>query len=147
MNIIERGRAFLQSLKEVAGRSAWDWRRCPHCGDTLTCKWGSYERWPWGFAGRQQVRVQRHHCACCRRTYSEQSALLVRGSWYAREVHRAAIDHWQHAGTSLRRAAELLRSWLGHQERFLLWCFGEADRKSTRLNSSHIQKSRMPSSA
>ena len=27
------------------------------------------------------------------------------------------------------------------------WAFAVADRKSTRLNSSHIQKSRMPSSA
>jgi hypothetical protein len=36
-------------------------------------------------------------------------------------VHRAAVDHWQHAGTSLRRTAELLRSWLGRQERWRLW--------------------------
>jgi hypothetical protein len=46
---------------------------------------------------------------------------LVAGSWYTRGVHRAAIDHWQHVGTSLRRTAEVLRSWLGHQERWLLW--------------------------
>jgi hypothetical protein len=37
-------------------------------------------------------------------------------------VQRSAIDHWQHGGTSLRRTAELLRSWLGRQERWLLWC-------------------------
>jgi len=36
-------------------------------------------------------------------------------------VQRSAIDHWQHGGTSLRRTAELLRSWLGRQERWLLW--------------------------
>jgi hypothetical protein len=42
-------------------------------------------------------------------------------SWYAREVHRCAIDHWQHLGTSLRRTAEVLRSWLGRQERYWLW--------------------------
>jgi hypothetical protein len=65
--------------------------------------------------------VQRHRCTACRKTYSEQSALLIRGSWYAREVHRSAIDHWQHVGTSLRRTAEVLRSWLGHQERWLAW--------------------------
>jgi hypothetical protein len=47
--------------------------------------------------------------------------LLVRRSWYAREVHRAAIDHWQHLGTSLRRTAEVLRSWMGRQERWRLW--------------------------
>jgi hypothetical protein len=121
MNIIERGRKFLHSLRALANRTAWDWRRCPTCGDTLTCKWGSYTRQPWFLAGRQDVRVQRHWCDRCHATYSETSALLIRGSWYAREVHRSAIDLWQHVGTSTRRAAELLRSWLGHQERWLLW--------------------------
>ena len=121
MNIIERGRQFVQGLRALAGRTAWDWRRCPYCDDTLTCKWGSYHRRPWTFAGRQLVRVPRHRCERCRRTYSERSAWLVRGSWYAREVHRGAIDYWQHGSTSLRRTAELLRSWLGRQERWLLW--------------------------
>jgi hypothetical protein len=46
---------------------------------------------------------------------------MVCGSWYYREVHRAAVDHWQHMGTSLRRTAEVLRSWIGHQERWQLW--------------------------
>lgn len=78
-------------------------------------------RRPWLLTGRQQVRVPRHWCCRCHKTYSESSPLLVRGSWYGREVHRAAIDHWQHSGTSLRRAAELLRSVLGRQERWLLW--------------------------
>ncbi|MBI4491405.1 MAG: hypothetical protein HY690_01245, partial [Chloroflexi bacterium] len=121
MNSIERGKAFVQGLRELAGRSAWDWRRCPHCGESLTCKWGYYTRHPWTLAGRQAVRVPRHHCERCRRTYSEQSALLVRGGWYAREVRRCTIDHWQHVGTSLRRTAEVARSWLGRQERWLLW--------------------------
>jgi transposase-like protein len=68
------------------------------------------------------VRVQRHLCHSCGRTYSEQSALLVQGrsqrppkGWYARELHRAAVDHWHHLGASLRRTAELLRSWMGRQ--------------------------------
>jgi transposase-like protein len=121
MNIIERGQAFLQGLRELAGRTAWEWRRCPHCGDTLTRKHGSYWRHPWFLEGRQRVRIQRHWCHRCRRTYSEQSALLVRGSWYAREVHRCAIDHWQHLGTSVRRTAAVVRAWLGRQERWRLW--------------------------
>ena len=121
MNIIERGQAFLQGLRELADRRAWDWRRCAHCGATLTRKHGSYWRHPWFLEGRQAVRIQRHWCHGCRRTYSEQSALLVRGSWYAREVHRCAIDHWQHLGTSVRRTAEVLRAWLGRQERWRLW--------------------------
>ncbi len=121
MNIIARAQRFVQSLRDLARRSPWDWRRCPHCGDTLTRLHGTYTRHPWFLDGKRPVRVQRHLCRRCRRTYSEGSPLLVAGSWYAREVHRLAIDHWQHAGTSLRRTAELTRSWLGRQERWLLW--------------------------
>ena len=121
MNIVERGRAFLQGLRELASRQVWEWRRCPRCGETETCKWGSYRRRPWFLSGRQTVRVQRHKCQGCGRTYSEGSALLVRGGWYAREVRRSALDHWQHLGTSTRRTAEVLRSWLGHQERWQGW--------------------------
>jgi transposase-like protein len=122
MNIIERGKAHLQSLFALAKRSVWDWKRCPTCGGIQTSCWGTYPRKPWSLdGGRQEVRVQRHKCYACNKTYSEQSALLVRGSWYARDVHRCAVDHWQHGGTSLRRTAEYLRSWLGHQERWLLW--------------------------
>src|SRR5512143_1662016 len=121
MNIIARGLAFLQYLVFLSQRSAWDWRRCPHGASMETCKWGRYARQPWFLTGRQQVWVQRHRCNACHKTYSEQSALLIRGSWYAREVRRSAIDHWQHLGTSLRRTAEVLRSWMGHQERWRLW--------------------------
>jgi transposase-like protein len=121
MNIIERGREFLQSLQTLANRTMWEWKRCPNCGSMMTVKWGFYKRAPWFLSGRQEVQVQRHRCKVCEKSYSETSPLLKRGSWYAREVHRCAIDHWQHGGTSLRRTAELLRSWLGRQERYLLW--------------------------
>ena len=120
-NIIERGRAFLQSLRELAGRTAWDWQRCPACGSMLTIKNGRYTRRPWFFSGRQRVRVQRHLCHACAKSYSEQAALLVRGSWYARAVRRSAVDHWQHGRLSLRRTVAFLRSWLGRQERWRLW--------------------------
>lgn len=121
MNIIDRGRAFLQDLRERANRPGWDWRRCPHCGDTLTHKYGSYQRHPWTLAGRETVRVQRHKCEPCGRTYSEESPWLVRRGWYAREVRRCAVDLYLHGGTSLRRAAEWVRSLVGRQERWLLW--------------------------
>lgn len=121
MNIIERAIEFVQSLRELMQRTARDWRRCPHCGSTLTHKNGSYMRRPWVIGGRQAVRVQRHRCESCGRSYSERSALLVPGSWYAREVHRMAVDHWQHAGSSLRRTGEMVRSWVGRQERWLIW--------------------------
>jgi len=121
MNIIERGRSFVQSLLALIARTAWDWKRCPQCGSTLTIKNGSYTRKPWFFSGRQTVRVQRHLCHACGQSYSEQSPLLVRGSWYAREVRRSAVDHWVHGRLSLRRTAEFLRSWLGRQERWRLW--------------------------
>jgi transposase-like protein len=143
MNIIERGRAFLQALRDLAGRSSWDWRRCPHCGDTLTCKWGSYVRQPWYLEGRRQVRVQRHRCEPCHRTYSESSALLIRGGWYAREVRRCAIDHWQHLGTSARRTAEVVRSWLGRQERWQHWRpfdIGPAEQERCHLSGSTVER-------
>lgn len=120
-NIIDQAKAFVESLRALAARTVWDWRRCPRCGSTETCKHGHYVRRPWFFDGRRVVPVQRHRCLRCRRTYSEQSPLLVRGSWYAREVHRVAVDHWQHVGSSLRRTAEWLRSWLGRQERWQMW--------------------------
>ena len=123
---MQRAEAFVQSLQQFAKRSAWDWRRCPKCGDSDTCRWGSYTRHPWFLLGRKTVVVQRHKCNSCSQhgkmsTYSELSPLLIRGSWYAREVHRFSIDLWQHVGTSLRRAAELSRSLLGRQERWLIW--------------------------
>jgi transposase-like protein len=121
MNIVERGKAFYQWLCVWAQMRVWDWKRCPHCGSMMTVKWGFYERKPWFLSGRQVVRVQRHRCHQCGKSYPETSPWLKRGSWYAREVHRCAIDHWQHGGTSLRRTAEFLRSWLGKQERYLLW--------------------------
>ncbi|MHB1005332.1 MAG: transposase [Chloroflexota bacterium] len=121
MHIIARAHAFVQSLRDLANRSAWDWRRCPRCGSTRTHCHGAYTRHPWFLEGQRLVRVQRHRCQACGRTYSQGSPLLVAGSWYAREVHRLAIDHWQHAGTSLRRTAEVVRSWLGRQERWLCW--------------------------
>ncbi len=99
----------------------WDWKRCPHCGSWWTIKNGGYWRHPWGFGGRDSVRVQRHVCHDWQKMYAETSPLLVRGSWYDREVHRAGVDHWQHLGTSLRRTAEVLRSWIGHQESWRLW--------------------------
>ena len=67
------------------------------------------------------MRVQRRLCEGCGQSYSEQSAHLVPGSWYAREAHRMAVDHWQPMGSSRRRTGEMLRSWLGRQERWLMW--------------------------
>ena len=121
MNIIDRGKAFVKGLRDLANRSLWDWRRCPQCGETDTCRYGTYKRKPWFLDGRREVRVQRHWCNHCTNTYSEGSALLVRGSWYTREVHRAAIDYWQFGGTSLRRAVALLRAHINRDGRWLLW--------------------------
>ncbi len=143
MTIIERGRAFLDGLRAVAGRSGWDWRRCPRCGETETWRHGTYARHPWTLDGRQTVRVQRQWCLRCRRSSSEQSALLVRGSWSAREMHRAALDHWQHVGSSLRRTAAWRRSLAGHQERWCLWRpldLAPADADACHLSASTVHR-------
>lgn len=127
MTIIERGKAFLHGLRTLAAKRAWDWRRCPVCGDTRTEKWGFYTRHPWTLAGRQAVRVQRHRCERCsvaqgrHVTYSEESPWLVRGSWYAREVQRYTLDQLLFVGTSIRRATTVVRSLVGRQERWGLW--------------------------
>lgn len=143
MNMIERGRAFVQKMKELVARSSWGWKRCPHCGSTLTIKNGSYLRHPWTLAGRQEVRIQRHRCQQCGKSYTEELAHLVRGSWYARAVQRCAVDYWLHGGASLRRAAEWLRSWLGRQERWWLWEMAEAQeagREACHLSASTLQR-------
>lgn len=122
MNIIERARGFVESKRELANRTAQDWRRCPQCGQTHTQKYGTYPRRPWKLLGRQALRIQRHWCLVCKSSYSEESAELVRKGWYAREVRRMAVDKWEHGGSSLRRVAEFARSLLGHQERWEMWC-------------------------
>ena len=113
MNIVDKARAFVHSLEALAKKTAWDWRKCPRCGNDDTIKHGTYIVHPWFLDGRREVVVQRHYCRACRKTYSEQSPYLVRGSWYAREVHRYGVDLWQHGRTSLRRASEFVRSLLG----------------------------------
>ena len=121
MNIIERGKGFVRHLRELANRSAWDWRRCPHCGSTDTVNNGSRKLSPCTMEGRKEIKIQRHLCRSCGGSYSEESPLLVRRSWYARDVHRFAVDRWQHVGSSLPRTAELTRSLLGKQERRQIW--------------------------
>jgi transposase-like protein len=121
MNMIERGRDFVQKLRALARRTMWDWRHCPRCGSDCTIKNGGYWRRPWTIAGRREVRIQRHWCYVCSRSYAEEQAWLVRRSWYARAVHRQAVDWWLHGRSTLRRVAEMLRSTMGQQERWLQW--------------------------
>jgi hypothetical protein len=121
MNIIERSRTFVEGLRALAGRTVWDWQGCSRCGSRWTMKNGGYWRRPWTKTGRVRVRIQRHWCWVCRRSYAEEQAWLVRGSWYGRAVHRYAVDWWVHGRSSLRRVAEMLRSEMGHQERWQAW--------------------------
>jgi len=143
MNIIERGRAFREQLRALARRSRWDWRRCPRCGQTDTWRHGTYPRRPWTLRGRQALKIQRHWCLRCRGSYSERSALAARGRWYAREVERFAIDHCQHVGSSVRRTAEVLRSLMGRQERWLGWqplADAPPAERRCRLGASTVQR-------
>lgn len=157
MNIVDRASAFVHSLEALTKKSAWDWRRCPKCGKADTIKHGTYTTHPWFLDGRREVVIQRHKCNLCsvgcthRRavgggktfTYSEQSPYLVRGSWYAREVHRLGIDLWQHGRSSVRRATEFVRSLLGRQERWRIWRLFEpepAEARKCRLSASTLQR-------
>src|SRR5215216_4713622 len=121
MSIMERGRRFAQWLRGLAERTPWEERRCPTCRGHDSWKHGSYRRHPWTLAGRQAVRVQRYWCRRCRRTFTPALAAVERRRRYGRDVRRLAIDHWQHAGSSLRRTAELVRSLIGRQERWCIW--------------------------
>lgn len=118
--MIERGRRFVESLLRLAQRGERDWRVCPHC-DTYAIKNGTWTRRPWTLAGRKEIKVQRYLCQECGKSYSERDPRLVARSWYSRGVHRFGVDLWMYIGTSYRRAACLLRSLAGCQERWKLW--------------------------
>lgn len=121
MNIIERAKSFVESLRTLADRTPEGWRVCPYCGSRATIRNGSYRRRPWGEGGREQRRMQRHFCHGCGRTYTEEAADLVPLSRYTRAVHRKVIDLHQHLGSSLRKAVEWVRAEIGKQGRYLHW--------------------------
>ena len=143
MNIVERAKAFVHSLEALAKKTAWDWRACPRCGQDDTIRYGHYTVHPWFLDGRREISIQRHYCQSCQKTYSERSPYLVRGSWYAREVHRYSIDLWQHGRGSIRRSCEFVRSLLGRQERWLLWRLFEqepAEAAKCRFSPSTLER-------
>jgi transposase-like protein len=145
MNMIERGRHFVEGLRGLAKRKPADWRRCPRCKGMFTRKNGSYTRRPWRMDGREEVRVQRHWCSMCRQTYTEEDPGLPRKAWYGREVQRCAVDEWVHVGTSLRKVAERVRSVIGRQERWWKWYVWkepeeEGQRERCRLGQSSVQR-------
>ena len=121
MNIITRARAFVESLLAIGRRREADRRRCRVCQSGQVYKHGTYTRHPWKMEGRQAVVVQRYRCQSCGATHSDEDADLPPGAWYARSVRRYAIDWWLHGGSSLRRVAEMVRSLVGHQERWHDW--------------------------
>jgi hypothetical protein len=121
MHIVARARAFVESLRSLAQHRDRDWRHCPVCGSGHVYRHGRYIRRPWTLGGRIIKPVQRYQCQDCRATYSQTSADLAPGRWYARSVQRYALDGWLHLGSSLRRVAEWVRSGVGKQERWQIW--------------------------
>jgi transposase-like protein len=127
----------------LAAKSEREWRECPWCGSLDTIKNGG--RWvrPWTLGGRREVRIQRHLCQGCGRVYEEGSVERVKRSWYGREVRRMVVDLWQHDGLSVRKVAELARSWIGKQERWVLWDAGKKeseDRLKCHLSESTVER-------
>jgi len=143
MNIIQRGAQWLQALRQMAQRTPWDERRCPHCGQHATWKHGTYHRQPWTLSGRQTVVMQRYWCGRCRRTFTPPLAPVAARCWYGRDAQRCALDHWLHGGSSVRRTAEWVRSLAGRQERWWLWrpwAERVAAERPCRLGASTVQR-------
>lgn len=143
MNIVEQGRAVVQGLLGLRAKTEREWRECPRCGSSETIKNGG--RWvrPWMLRGRREERIQRHLCRGCGRVYEEGSVERVKRSWYGREVRRMVVDLWQHDGLSVRKVAELARSWIGKQERWVLWGVGRnepKDRLQCHLSPSTVER-------
>lgn len=143
MNIVEQGRAVVQGLLGLGAKTEWEWRECPRCESWETIKNGG--RWvrPWTLGGRREVRIQRHLCQGCGRVYEEGSVERVKRSWYGRDVRRMVVDLWQHDGLSVRKVAELARSWIGKQERWVLWGVGSKepeDRLQCHLSPSTVER-------
>ncbi len=122
MHIVTRALAFVEWLRRLAARHDRDWRHCPVCGSERVYRHGSYIRRPWILEGRIRRPVQRYRCQACKATYSQLFADLAPGRWYGRSLQRYAMDGWLHLGTSLRRIAEWVRSEVGKQERWQMWC-------------------------
>ena len=143
MDIMARGRAFVESLVAIGRRREVDRRRCRVCESSQVYKHGSYTRHPWELEGRQAVVVQRYRCQSCGATHSDEDADLPPRAWYARSVRRLAMDWWLHGGSSLRRVAEMVRSLVGHQERWHIWHptrVREAGAAHCRLSHSTLQR-------
>jgi transposase-like protein len=138
MHIVARARAFVESLRAIRRRSDVDRRRCRVCGSVQVHKHGTYTRRPWTLEGRQAVAVQRYQCQSCGATHADEHPDLIPGGHYSRSVRRYAVDQWLHAGSSLRRVAEMVRSLIGHQERWHMWHVGSRpDRTQPRCRLSH----------
>ncbi len=143
MHIMDRARAFVESLRRMSQRSENDRRCCPLCHTPGAIKHGFRVRRPYTFRGRIEVRVQRYLCEACGGTYSEDHPDLPVGSWYARSVQRYAIDQWMYTGSSFRRVAEWVRSMVGKQERWQVWhptSTPSPEEERCRLSHSTVQR-------
>jgi transposase-like protein len=121
MNSIERARAFLHAVRQAAQRTPWDERQCPSCQGHDTWKHGVYLRRVHTLTGPLALPMQRYFCPRCRHTFTPLQPTVAPRHRYGRDVQRFAIDHWLHVGSSLRRTTELVRSLIGHQERWWQW--------------------------
>lgn len=106
MGIIHNARAFVQGL--LSPRKPGRPGQCPHCGSTLTKKNGTYERTLRDLGGIRTIRVQRHRCCACGRTFSDDIPEIARHRWYTRRVQRKYLDLYVTIGGSLRRCADWL---------------------------------------
>ena len=117
MSLIADAKAFVDKLL----RRADDPRRCPQCGLTLTKKNGGRHRSPRDLGGIRSVRMQRHWCFTCMRSYSEELPDIAPHHWYTRRVQRKFLDMYTTIGGSLRRCASWMTAEITSCGRTFIW--------------------------
>jgi transposase-like protein len=117
MNIIESAWDFVKKLLDPT--DPW---RCPYCHQRMTKKHGFYTVTIRDVGGVHQEKVQRYWCHLCHCTYSPPDPRREARARYTSQVRRKALDLYFHVGSSLRAAAQWLRSEINQgTERALIW--------------------------
>jgi len=116
MSLVADAQAFINKLLHRRNE-----RCCARCGSTLTKRNGTRQRTLRDLGGIRSVRVQRHWCFTCKRSYSEELAEIAPHHWYTRRVQRKFLDMYTTIGGSLRRCASWITAEITSRGRTFIW--------------------------